>query len=179
MDLYLIRHAEAVPQGKRYPSDEERPLNDLGQEQARLLAEGLQRLQIDLEVLVSSPLVRAQQTAEGLREHWIESAPELQTCVDLAPDGKPKKVARFVNELEAGSVGLVGHMPDLGTLAAWLLGGRRVKLDFAKAGVALIRCAEGVGKGAGELVWMVTPEWVTQPEPIVESPRTTSRRRDH
>jgi phosphohistidine phosphatase len=174
MDLYLIRHAEAEPQGKRYLDDAQRPLTDGGMEQTRLLADALQRHSVRLDVLVSSPLVRAQQTAEGVRENWHEPVPELQTCDDLAPSGKPKRVAKFLRQLQAEAVGLVGHMPDLSVLAGWLLGSRKVTLDFAKAGVALITCPERIGKGGGQLVWMVTPEWMLRPE--VEVPPAPSRR---
>jgi phosphohistidine phosphatase len=164
VDLYLIRHAEAGDRERWEGDDAERPLTEAGHEQAQLLAAGLQQRGVTLEVVVTSPLVRARQTAEGVAENWNEPAPELQACADLAPGGKPKKVAKFVTALEAEAVALVGHMPDLGELAGWLLGSRKVTLDFAKAGVALIRFENAVGKGAGELAWMVTPDWLAEPE---------------
>jgi phosphohistidine phosphatase len=163
MDLYVIRHAEAEPQGKKHPDDDQRPLTEAGVEQARLLAEGLQQRGVVLDVLVSSPLLRAQQTAEGMREHWDGPAPELETCADLSPGGKPRKVVRFLEKLKSKSAAVIGHVPDLGVFAGWLLGSRKVQLDLAKAGVALIRFPERLDKGAGQLVWMVTPEWLSQP----------------
>jgi phosphohistidine phosphatase len=173
MDLYLIRHADAGDPKKWTGDDADRPLTDLGIEQARLLAEGLQRHGVELDVLVSSPLVRAQQTAEGIREHWNRPAPGLETCDDLAPGGKPRKLARFLEGLQQNSIGMVGHMPDLGVLAGWLLGSRKVQPDFAKGGVALIRFPDGLDKGAGQLAWMVTPEWLSPQE--AESPASHSQ----
>src|SRR5437588_12572523 len=103
MDLYLIRHADAGDRKKWTGDDAERPLTELGLEQARLLAEGLQQHGLALEVLVSSPLLRAQQTAEGVREHWHKPVPGLETCADLAPGGKPRKVVRFLQALKQAS----------------------------------------------------------------------------
>ena len=162
MDLYLIRHAEAGQRNEASsPSeDAERPLTVAGEEQSRALAAGLQRQGVRLEILVTSPLLRAQQTAEGILHAWAEPQPEIRVCEHLAPDGKRKRLARFLRTLQAGGVGLVGHMPDLGEFGGWLLGHRRVPLQLAKAGVALIRCPDPVGKGGGELVWMITPEWL-------------------
>jgi len=63
---------------------------------------------------------------------------------------------------EAEAIGLVGHMPDLGEFAAWLLGSKKVHLGLAKAGVALVRCDGSPIKGNGSLIWMVTPEWLKE-----------------
>ncbi len=160
MDLYLIRHAEAMPLGVgNISADEDRPLTEAGHEQARALAVGLRRWEARLDFVVSSPLRRAVQTAEGLIQNWPE-APELRTCSDLAPGGKRRKVARFLEELGAEGVALVGHMPDLAMLTGWLIGSKNVRIDFAKAGAALVRCDTRPDKGAGDLVWMAPPEWM-------------------
>jgi phosphohistidine phosphatase len=163
MDLYLIRHADALPvEAANTGSDAERPLSVTGQEQARSVAEGLQRRGVRLNYLAASPLVRAQQTAEGILHHWSEEGvPELRVCEDLAPGGKRKRLNRFLNGLGAEAAGIVGHQPDLGEFGGWLLGHRKKPLDLAKAGVALIRCEDGLGKGRGILVWLVTPDWLT------------------
>ncbi len=170
MDLYLIRHAEAGDRAQWNGDDAERPLTEEGHEQARQVGQGLRRRGVTLEALVSSPLVRARQTAEGVRQSLGDDAPELETCDALAPGGKRRKVARFLQRLEAGTVALFGHMPDMGALAGWLIGSRKAQIDLAKAGVALIRFDDEVAKGAGKLVWMVTPEWLAEPE-VVEKRR--------
>jgi phosphohistidine phosphatase len=163
MDLYLIRHADALPLGAaNTSSDAERPLSVTGQEQARAVAEGLHRRGVRLNYLIASPLVRAQQTAEGILRHWGDGpVPELRVCEDLAPDGKRKRLTRFLGSLNGEAIALVGHQPDLGEYGGWLLGHRKIPLDLAKAGVALIRCEDGAGKGRGTLVWMVTPDWLS------------------
>ena len=164
MDLYLIRHADALPlEAANTDNDADRPLSATGQEQARALATGLQRRSVHFNFVVTSPLTRAQQTAEGMLRHWPEggAVPELRVCEELAPGGKRRKLARFLGSLAGEAVAVVGHQPDLGEFGGWLLGHRKDPLDLAKAGVALIRSENGPGKGRGCLVWMVTPDWLT------------------
>jgi phosphohistidine phosphatase len=162
MDLYLIRHAEAVQREDSGTDDEARPLTPAGEEQARAVGHGLRRRGVRLNLLVTSPLLRARQTAEGLLLDWPEPAPELQVSDELAPNARRKKLAKFLMAQEAEAIGLVGHMPDLGEFAAWLLGSKKVHLGLAKAGVALVRCDGSPIKGNGSLIWMVTPEWLKE-----------------
>lgn len=158
MNLYLIRHADALPLGKE--GDAARPLSDKGDKQVRLIAGALQRRGIALDAVATSPLLRAQQTAEGLIEQWATPTPQLAMCDDLLPNGKRKKLAGYLLDLKKHNVALVGHEPDLGLLAAWLMGSKKARIDFAKAGVACISCENEPGKGAGVLKWLVTPEWL-------------------
>jgi phosphohistidine phosphatase len=161
MDLYLIRHAEAVSMDEGHiAEDADRPLTPTGHEQAQALAAGLQRRGVHLDLVLSSPLLRARQTAEEMLQRWSAPAPDLHLVDTLAPGVKPKKLARALREQDAGALALVGHMPDLGLFAAWLLGHGKVKINLAKAGVALIRCDPDPDKGNGSLVWLVTPEWL-------------------
>jgi phosphohistidine phosphatase len=161
MDLYLIRHAEAVPQGQGGIADDaDRPLTENGRKQCLVLAKGLQERGIHFGVILTSPLLRARQTAEGMLQHWVTATPELRVCDELAFGGKRRKVSRQICDLGTDSVALVGHEPDLGRYAAWLIGNRKVNIDLAKAGVAYLRCEEKPGRGAGTLIWLVTPEWL-------------------
>src|SRR5260370_30484027 len=163
MELYLIRHAEAQPLSSGdLRDDADRPLTEAGQWQAQALAAALQKHGVHLDQMVSSPLLRARQTAERLMENWKTPLPELLLCDALAPDnGKMRKVNKFLLKQTANSVALVGHMPALGEYAAWLLGSKKVEIAIAKAGVARIDCEGVPDKGAGILTWLVTPEWCT------------------
>jgi phosphohistidine phosphatase len=161
VDLYLIRHADAVPLGNgEAQNDSERPLTEDGEEQARHLAAGLQRKGIRLSKVLTSPLLRARQTAEKMLKDWGNPAPELVVCDQLSPGTKRRKVARILRELQGESIALVGHQPDLGDLAAWLIGSRKAQVDFAKGGVAHVVCHDDPGKGSGTLVWLVTHDWL-------------------
>ena len=112
-----------------------------------------------LERLVTSPLLRARQTAEEVLEHLSSPTPELHTCDHLAPGGKRRKLTRFLRGLGAQSVAIVGHMPDLGLYASWLIGSKKVQIDLAKAGAACIHFEDKPDKAEGVLTWLVTPQW--------------------
>jgi phosphohistidine phosphatase len=161
MDLYLIRHADALPLSEGGITDDaERPLSKDGKAQAKKLGTALPRRQVQLELVLTSPLLRARQTAEGMLESWTPPKPELRLCDELAPGGSSKKLARFLRQSGAGSVALVGHQPDLGVHAAWLIGSKKAQVDFGKGGVGLITCQRRPRKGEGTLVWLVTPAWL-------------------
>jgi phosphohistidine phosphatase len=161
VELYLIRHAHALPLGENGINlDEDRRLSETGEAQTRTIAEGLRRRGIALELIVTSPLARARQTADGVVGHWSAPAPEVQVCEELAPGGSKKRLARFLRQSAKQRVAVVGHEPDLSEWAAWLIGGKNSRIELAKAGVACINCEAGARKGCGALIWLVTPEWM-------------------
>jgi phosphohistidine phosphatase len=162
MDLYLIRHADAAPLGESGSTDDAtRPLTAEGQQQARDLAGGLKRRQIHPSIVVTSPLLRARQTAETMLDSWGAGAPPLRECEDLASGGRRRKLLKFLRDLGQDHVALVGHQPDLGEFGAWLIGSRKAQLDLDKGGVACLRFAEEMKKGMARLVWLVTPAWLS------------------
>jgi phosphohistidine phosphatase len=160
MDLYLIRHAEALEIGERGITDDaERPLSEHGELQAQLLGKTLQKHGIALDHLYASPLVRAHQTAELILRALDRSGLTVETCDALIPGTRPRKLTRFLLKEEGEKVGIVGHMPHLGTFLGWLLGDKKINLDFEKAGVAYVTCGDIPGKGLATLQWLVGPDW--------------------
>jgi len=160
VELYLIRHADALALGEHgITSDEERPLSEKGESQAEAAAKAFQARGIELDRLCTSPLLRAKQTADILARVWERPELAVELCDLLAPGQKPRKLSKFLLKSESAKIGLVGHMPDLGEYAAWLLGAKGAQIDLAKAGVIFIQCGEVPAKGMGALQWMVTPEW--------------------
>jgi phosphohistidine phosphatase len=160
MDLYLIRHAEAEPKARAGKPDDERALTPEGHEQARALAEAFRGHGVALDVVVTSPLVRARQTAEAFQS-FVETC---EVSPLLALGVRPGKVARYLRNLGKERVALVGHNPDLSELAAWLIGSRKAQIDIAKGGAAFITCDGDADKGAGTLHWLLAPEWVGGPK---------------
>jgi phosphohistidine phosphatase len=161
VNLYLIRHADAAPLGEGgITQDEDRPLTEKGFAQAEKLANGLQQRDVRLSLVVTSPLLRARQTAERLSERWSLPAPDLRTCQELAPGGKRRKLARFLESLMIDDLAIVGHQPDLSEFAAWLVGSKKAQIDLAKAGSAYLACVTPLRRGSGTLIWLVTPEWL-------------------
>jgi len=160
VDIYLIRHADALALGERGITDDaERPLSDKGEAQSKTVAKALHRCGVKLDHLFASPLVRAQQTADLMIKAWSHSGLSVETCEELEPGSKPRKLSRFLLKQEGEHMGLVGHMPHLAEVAAWLIGSKKAQIDIAKAGVACLSCGDAAGKGMAVLRWLVTPDW--------------------
>src|SRR5262245_4685086 len=130
MDLYVIRHAEAQPLGGSITDDAERPLTETGKAQSKALAQGLQRLGVKLDVILTSPLLRARQTAEEILRCWNAPKPALEVVEELVNAGKRRKLARVIRDVAKESVAIVGHQPDLAIFAAWLIGSKKAELDL-------------------------------------------------
>jgi phosphohistidine phosphatase len=161
MDVYLIRHAEAVPpEAAGALADEDRPLTDAGRAQSQQLARALPARGARVERLFVSPTVRTRQTAEPLIATWGLGGDAVVECDELAPDGRIRKLVRRIAKQPAAAIGLVGHRPDLNELAAWLIGSKKARIVLDKGGVALVRVdGDELEKGAGELVWLLPEGW--------------------
>lgn len=156
MQLLLVRHAEAVDIGDGVTRDSDRHLTPRGVQTAARLAEKLLG-RVQLDAVVCSPFVRAKQTAEPLLA-LAPAGSELVYCPQLVPMYQdPDAVAEKVVELRVQSVAVVGHLPDLGVFAGWLLGGGAVQFDRGTA--ALVEIDRRVMEGAGSLRWLLSPEW--------------------
>ena len=155
MDLFLIRHAEAENSAA---TDLARELTARGRVQAERLAAVFERLGVRLDVVVSSPYVRARQTADILIAGLADPKPAVVICDEIGLQVRPKEVMQFVKDLKKISVALVAHQPGMCRLAAWLIGSKKAQLDLDKAGFAWITCAD-LEKAGGVLRWLVTPEW--------------------
>lgn len=163
LNLYIIRHAEAVPVGQDgIESDEARPLTEAGTASCKPLAAALKRVAPKLDKLLTSPLVRARDTAAGIAEHWGDKPPHVIDTPALTPGTRKRELLEAIRAIKGRSIGLVGHNPDLSELVAWLIGDRNVGIELEKGGMACVRFAERAGKGVGSLVWMVTPVWYPQ-----------------
>ena len=160
MDLYLVRHAAALGRDPdRWPDDSRRPLTPEGEDEFRLAAQGLIGLTSRVDVILSSPYLRAWRTAEILSE--VDSWPAPEASPVLEPTLPPEKAAQeLLSYADAASVAVVGHRPGLHELAAYLLTGRGDGLEIAlkKGGVACIGFDGAPEPGTGELRWLLTPK---------------------
>ena len=160
MDLYLVRHAIAFDHDPAaWPDDRERPLTEKGKARMRKAAAGLRALGIAPEVLLSSRLVRAWQTAELLRQHGGWPAP--RECPALEVGRTPSDVLDALQPFGgATSVAVVSHEPNLHELAAYLLlgEGNRPVLEFRKGGVACLALGgDDPRPGTAALRWLMQP----------------------
>jgi phosphohistidine phosphatase len=155
MRLLLIRHAIAMPHGTPGISDDERPLTADGERRFRQAARGLTRIMKRPDVLLTSPLPRAVQTAEVAAAAWGKIKP--QEAPPLAT-GNFDGLAALLAELPAEArVAAVGHEPHLSALLARLLGsGHEDRFTFRKGGVALVELDGPLSKG-GQLLWFLPP----------------------
>jgi phosphohistidine phosphatase len=157
LELYLIRHGLAAQRGDQYPDDSKRPLTSQGMARLKTEAKGLDALGVTFAQIVTSPLVRTRQTAEVLAESMKTKAP-IANSDSLAPAGTPGAVMQeLAKYAKKGSVALVGHEPNMGELAARLIGAR-APLDFKKGAVCRIDFDVLPPKGAGHLRWFITPK---------------------
>lgn len=156
MKVVLIRHAAAVPKGTPGVLDAERPLTTSGKIRFRTAARGLSRIMPRPHVLLTSPLPRAQETAEiAARAFKSADAGIEPSLADHDVDGI---MATLKNHAPDATVALVGHEPALGALLARLLGSSEgtEPLAFRKGGAALVELPDGPST-PGRLVWFLDP----------------------
>jgi phosphohistidine phosphatase len=156
-ELYLIRHGLAAERGEHYPDDTKRPLTSRGIQKLRREAKALNALDVSFDVMLTSPLVRARQTAEALAS-GLRVPPPVINAPSLAPGGTHNAI---VDELAKQShrrkrMAVVGHEPGIGELAARLLGLRK-PVEFKKGGICRIDVTALPPTGPGQLRWLLTP----------------------
>ena len=158
-ELYVMRHGLAVTRGSvRFSDDAQRPLVPEGKEKMREIAGGLKRMGFEVDWIVTSPLVRAVETAGIIAESLASSVP-VDVCDAMRPGGSPEHLLAFLAKRpNCRRVLVVGHEPDLSELAARLIGaGGHANLAFKKGGCCMISFDEFPPKSPGQLVWWLTP----------------------
>ena len=155
-EVYLVRHAIAAERGDDWPDDTRRPLTTKGVSRFREVVKGLVSLGVGMDEIYSSPLVRAKQTADLLAA-GLESRVSVKTVDELSPGHEPSVViAELAKRVKRRRVAVVGHEPDLGELAAALIGATR-PLPFRKGGVCRIDVERLDPAAGGSLVWFLPP----------------------
>jgi phosphohistidine phosphatase len=156
--VVLFRHGPAGKRDpKRWPDDGKRPLSPRGKERTLAAAAGVARLSGVARAIWTSPLVRADQTAELLGRR-IEAA-AIERVEALKPNGSWRELIERLQQSQdaGGTVVLVGHEPDLGKLAGSLVFGAPRALPLKKAGALAIQFDGPVAAGKGEILWLASP----------------------
>jgi phosphohistidine phosphatase len=160
MELLILRHAIAFPRdARRWPDDTERPLTAEGARKARRAATGLKRLAARPQRVLTSPLVRARDTARIFAQagRW----PQAVECTALAPDGDPEAALASLRRqgAKADCVAVVGHQPQLGRLLALCLRGDAgaEAFELGKSGIAWVRFEGPPRAGRGRLIALFPP----------------------
>ena len=160
MKVLLIRHAIAESREvfqKTGKSDDLRPLTARGRKRMRQNSRGIIEIVSSLDLLVTSPLLRAQQTAEIIKEKFKKV--NIETIGELKPESPLEMTLAFIKKQKGGdTVAFIGHEPQLGELATFLLTGQKTSfLAFKKGGICLLEFLEKVDKGRANLICFTPP----------------------
>ena len=156
-ELYVIRHALAEDRGDAWPDDAKRPLTEDGKTRFRRASRSLARIGIEIDVVLTSPLVRTRQTADIFAAAFSPH-PAVVNVDALAPDGSPAGlIAELGKYSRKRGIAIVGHEPGIGELASQLIGMRHA-IEFKKGGVCRIDVDELPPKDPGALRWFLTPK---------------------
>jgi phosphohistidine phosphatase len=173
--LHLLRHADAGDPDKWQGDDAARPLSEKGVRQAETLGRHLAGVGFGTDAILSSPKLRALQTAE-----IVGRALGSAVTVDdrLAGSLDPRRVAAILGDAgHPKKPVLVGHDPDFSDLLAELVGAPR--LSMKKGAIARVDLAEGTQAGAGVLRWLLPPDLVpdrSRPDPAKRASSDRKRR---
>lgn len=159
MNLYIVRHAIAIKPGTPgYEDDSQRPLTDTGHKKMKKIAKGLRRLNVELDMILTSPYVRARDTANILAKEF-DLKDKIAFSDNLTPPGEFEKLIKEMQEnYNVSSLALVGHEPMLSSLISWLTTGNTdSRLTLKKGGVAYLVAENLYQDYRATLEWLLTP----------------------
>jgi phosphohistidine phosphatase len=160
MKLYLLRHADAgEASAEGYTTDAARTLSPKGIKRTRQLANALRQMEITFDVILSSPLIRAQQTAEIIARS-LDKEKQLRHVSQLAPDGALTDAIVLIESTraKADSILLVGHEPNLSRLISLLCtGGTNLGLTLKKGGLCRLELTDVKSGPCATLEWLLSP----------------------
>jgi phosphohistidine phosphatase len=159
MELYIVRHGIAVDrEDPKCPADPERFLTEEGIEKSRQVAKGLAKVASIPDLMLTSPYLRAFQTAEIFAEELEYSKHKIRKSELLLPGAEPMQLFReLAKDKDASSVFVFGHAPHLDDLIATSIGAKHHICSLKKAGVAAVELKRLVPP-SGELIWLATPK---------------------
>jgi phosphohistidine phosphatase len=159
MQLYVVRHGIAIDrEDPKCPPDPERYLTEEGVEKTREVAKGIAALGAAPDLFLSSPYVRAVQTAEIFAAVFEYPKQKIRPSDLLLPGAEPTLFFReLARDKQSSSIFCFGHAPQLDDLIATALGSKRHITSLKKAGVALVELRR-ISPPSGQLVWLATPK---------------------
>jgi phosphohistidine phosphatase len=158
MELLVIRHAIAFARDRRrWADDAARPLSPSGARRSRQAASGLKALCKVPDRLLTSPLVRARQTAQILTE--VAGWPRAEIAPELEPGHPALAVLALLGKDRSGRIAIVGHQPDLSALisACLLRDHGALPIEMKKNAVACLSFHGRARVGSAALEWLATP----------------------
>jgi phosphohistidine phosphatase len=159
MQLFIVRHGIAVDrEDPKCPADPERFLTDEGIEKTRQVAQGVAEVGAAPDLMVTSPYLRALQTAEIFATQLGYAKQKIKKSDFLLPGAEPVQLFReLAKDKELSVVFVFGHAPHLDDVVATALGTKHHITSLKKAGVAHVELRRLVPP-SGELIWLATPK---------------------
>ena len=159
MNLYLIRHGEAVPAGGTIIHDSERVLTDRGRDDAELVGSMLSRIHPSITLILTSPLVRAVETGQIIAAA-LQSKPAVRRADSLAPGFRHGILLNELTALKEENIIAVGHQPDMSNFIAYLIAESSAGVAMATCSVAFLEVSHDSTEHHARLRWLVTPELI-------------------
>jgi phosphohistidine phosphatase len=160
MELYILRHAIAVNRETAgFQRDSDRPLTAKGTAKLRGVVRGMKTLGLSCDLILTSPYLRARQTAELVADE-LGTATKVERTPHLAPDGNPGTLINLIasRSRECASILVVGHEPYLSQLISVLLAGDvRIAIAMKKAGLCKLAMQTPRYGRCATLEWLLTP----------------------
>ena len=155
MEIYLMQHGESYPKDK----DPERSLTPKGEEQIHLSGKALEKMDVNFDLIISSPKKRARQTANIVASELGYPQDEIKITETLEPTVPAKDALSYLRSFSAKKrIFLAGHLPSLGEIAYALLSEiSKISLHFEMGGIVRIDVEE-LQAGSGDLCWLLTPD---------------------
>jgi phosphohistidine phosphatase len=159
MEIYVVRHGIAIDrEDPKCPPDPERYLTEEGIEKTKRVAAAVAALGASPELLLSSPYVRAMQTAEIFASALDYSKQKIRRTDLLLPGAEPSLFFReLAKDKQTSTLFVFGHAPQLDDIIAAALGSKHHITSLKKAGVALIELKR-ISPPNGQLVWLAPPK---------------------
>ena len=159
MEIYVVRHGIAIDrEDPKCPPDPERYLTEEGVEKTKRVAAGVAALCATADVLLSSPYVRAMQTAEIFAAALDYPKQKIRQTDLLLPGAEPTLLFReLAKDKHHSTLFIFGHAPQLDDVIATALGSKHHMTSLKKAGVALLELKR-VSPPNGQLLWLATPK---------------------
>jgi len=160
MNLFILRHGIAAePDAPGIKTDAERPLVAKGEQRLRAAAAAMKKMGLSFDVIISSPYLRAKQTAEIVAKHF-KLQKKLEFSDDLIPGGNPQALIRQLNGLKPApeNILLIGHEPYLSRFIALLSSGSpAATIEMKKGGLCKLEVEELEYGHCATLAWLLTP----------------------
>jgi phosphohistidine phosphatase len=157
MNIYLLRHGIAIEREDWDGDDSKRPLTREGEKQLEKISKALKKMDLEFDLILSSPYERAKKTAEIVTDK-LGLEKSLKFSDDLTPEGDPENLVAEINKLKSENAMLVGHEPYLSKLVSLLISENDIEIDFKKAGLCKLKIEKLKFGRCAKFCWLLTPK---------------------